>query len=432
MTTVLGLAEIGIFKTSWDELAIARVSKLVAGSMVRDGNGGVRIEPTAELRAETQRVPGMKFAAFDAKDKAPLPGSSLELTVALKNIVGVSPSHTHILLPGDPGVTPLGFMEPKATPFGLVHIAVYRQKFRWDDLFHSIEADFEWLAVYLVAAIIGSAATAWFAVRRGLAPLHKLVGDVARIDMDTLDRRLAPAGVPAEIEPLVGAMNDALDRLAVGAARQRRFAANAAHELRTPVAILIARLDAPEEVGFRADLKRDARRIQNIVEQLLAASRLSERRFEFDEDVDLVALGRVAAADAALVAVRNNRQISFEAPDGPIVARANRTALKSVIVNLIDNAVRAEPEGGAVVVRIGADRIVEVIDHGEGVAACDREMIFEPFWRKTDVKPGAGLGLAIAKELMDMHDGRIWVEETPGGGATFRISLPGPSTVTGK
>ena len=107
-----------------------------------------------------------------------------------------------------------------------------------------------------------------------------------------------------------------------------------------------------------------------------------------------------------------------------MVIRGSEFALQSVIANLVDNALRAEPAGGTVNLRVGADAIVEVIDHGEGVAEMDRELIFEAFWRKSEQTPGAGLGLAIAKELMGALGGRIWVEETPGGGATFKLSFP--------
>ena len=95
--------------------------------------------------------------------------------------------------------------------------------------------------------------------------------------------------------------------------------------------------------------------------------------------------------------------------------------MASIISNLIDNALRAEPAGGAVIVRVGSDATVAVIDHGEGIAESDRTLIFEPFWRKTEATPGSGLGLAIAKELVEALGGRIWIEETPGGGATFKL-----------
>ena len=112
-----------------------------------------------------------------------------------------------------------------------------------------------------------------------------------------------------------------------------------------------------------------------------------------------------------------------EAAPVPVIVRGTEYALKSVIANLINNALRAEPEGGTVVVRVRADAGVDVVDHGEGIEEADRELIFEPFWRKSEATPGTGLGLAIAKELTEALGGRIWVEETPGGGATFKLSF---------
>jgi signal transduction histidine kinase len=119
-----------------------------------------------------------------------------------------------------------------------------------------------------------------------------------------------------------------------------------------------------------------------------------------------------------------DRFIDFESGGAPVIVRGNRRAIESVVANLIDNALRAEPAGGTVIARVLADAGVEVIDHGAGVAECDRELIFEPFWRKSEATPGTGLGLSIARELMEAHHGRILVEATPGGGATFEIWFP--------
>lgn len=98
-------------------------------------------------------------------------------------------------------------------------------------------------------------------------------------------------------------------------------------------------------------------------------------------------------------------------------------AIKAVIANLIDNSLRAEPEGGVVLIRVNDNAIVEVIDHDQGIEERDRETIFEPFWRKSEITPGAGPCLAIAREVVSKHGRRLWVEETPGGGATFKVSL---------
>ena len=423
ITIGLGIAGVEIFKTSWDELAATRTSRLVIASLVRGEDGLIQIEPVPELRAEIHRAPGMKFAAFDTTRKEPIAGSSPELTAVMVSVIGISPTHTHLLLPGDPGTTPLGFMEPRWTRFGRLHIAVYRQKFRWDDIFHAIGADFQWLAAYLIAAILMSAATAWVAVRRGLTPLRAVADEAAHIDMNSLHQRLPSVGVPAEITPLVGAMNDALARLDASAMRMRRYTANAAHELRTPLAIMRARLEDTEEPTFKSDLMRDASQLQAIVEQMLIAARLTEHQAALDSEVDLVKTIRRVVSDYLPLAIECDRKIEFEAGAARIVTRGNQRAIECVVANLIDNALRAEPTAGTVLVRVGGDATVEVIDHGEGVAPSDREMIFEPFWRKSETTPGTGLGLAIAKELMDKLQGRIWIDETPGGGATFKMSF---------
>lgn len=423
MTLGLGMAGVELFATTWDELAKARAEKQVVASVALGADGSAVLAPTPELQTELERAPKMKIAAFDT-DKRPLSGSSPELVAILRGLIGISPTHVHFILPGDESATPLGLMEPKWTPYGRIHIAVYGQKFRWDDLFDALQREFRWLNIYVVMAVSLSTATAWFAMRRGLRPLLAVADEAARVDMDSLDQRLTSTTVPTEIRPLVRAMNEALERLDLGTARQRRFTANAAHELRTPVAVLTARLDAPEEASFKNDLKRDAHRIKYIVEQLLATLRAGEQPALLEERVDLGAVTRAVVDDAALLAIRDNKQIEFIGPPVTVDVRGNGSAIAAVVGNLIDNALRAEPEAGEIVVRVDDAAIVSVADHGPGVPREERDMIFEPFWRKSEATPGAGLGLAIAKDLVEKHRGRIWVEATPGGGATFKVWFP--------
>lgn len=119
----------------------------------------------------------------------------------------------------------------------------------------------------------------------------------------------------------------------------------------------------------------------------------------------------------------NRRNIEFEGPPCAVMARGDCRALESVVANLIDNALHAEPEGGAIIVPVTTNASLQVIDHGAGVAESDRELIFEPFWRKREARPGTGLGLAIVKEIVELHGGRMSTETTLGGGATFKVSL---------
>ncbi len=417
------MAGIGNYVTSWDAFAVLRAERQVIASLASDGEGSVRIEPTEELLADLRRAPRMRFAVFD-KAKQALPGSDPELTSFLAPVVGISPRNTLFALPEDDGFAPEGYMEPTQTPFGRLHVAVHGQKFRWGDIFDVWAFHFQRLAAFLTMAIVLSALTAWFAVRNGLMPLRRVAQEATLIDMDTLGNRLTLSAVPSEATPLVRAINQALERLDVGARRQRLFTANAAHELRTPVAILAARLNAPREANFENQLKRDVWRISHVIQQLLAEARAEEQTLPLEEIVDVAEVAQSMVDDAALLAVRDGREIEYLGPSDGVLVRGNKGAIEAVVANLIDNALRAEPEGGAVAIGVGEDATIAVIDHGPGVAEGDRLTIFEPFWRKNEGATGAGLGLAIAKELIAKLKGKIWVEDTPGGGATFKVSLP--------
>lgn len=143
-----------------------------------------------------------------------------------------------------------------------------------------------------------------------------------------------------------------------------------------------------------------------------------------DEKVDLGKVILEMILDYMPLAIENRRLIELDCASEPIMVRGNRRAIESIVANLIDNALRAEPDDGVALLRVDADATVEVIDHGEGVAWEDRENIFEPFWRKSEAKTsGTGLGLSIVKDMMKHLDGSVWVEETPGGGATFKLSF---------
>jgi two-component system, OmpR family, sensor kinase len=423
VTVGVGLMGVEVFATSLDEVATIRAKKQVVKSLVANAVGEIEIRPTPDLRDELTRAPNMKFAAFKSTNLQPIAGSSPQLVSVLRPLIEISPTHVHFVLPGDPSAIRAGLMEPQWTPFGRVHIAVYGQKFRWTDIFHAAQEDMRWLLLYLSMVILMSTGAAWIAVRWGLIPLRNVANQAMQIDMDSLHQRIIVDGMSQEIVPLVDAINGALARLDAGVGRHRRFLANAAHELRTPVMVLGARLDAPEEPTFKTGIRNDYRRIRNIVEQLLSSIRLGEKSGKSDEPIDLCSTARSVIADAALLAVRTHRQIVLEAPSFPVMIKGNRHAIESVIVNLVDNAVRAEPEGGTIIVRVDKTGLLEVVDHGDGVEEKDREQIFEPFWRKNHSGAGTGLGLAIAKELIEALEGRIWVEDTPNGGATFKISF---------
>lgn len=426
-TSLLGAAGvIGAYENWFDEFyGYFYIRDLVGQSIVRDADGALHIEPGAELRREAEQTPTLRFAVFETMRSPALRGSFADMSAALAGVTSVEARGMDFFFVSDAGRRTAASVWRWKTPVGPLYIASGGMAFRWKNVFYAFRNEFVSQSLYLAAVFSVSAAAVWLAVRRSLAPLRRAAEAAERIDLDSLGQGLRIDDAPIEIRPLVDAVNRALMRLDASVARMRRYTANAAHELRTPVAILRARLENPEERGFRIDLQRDTRRIQTIIEQMLVAARLTEGQAPEDQDVDLSATARGIVADYSPLIFKAGRRIAFEAPDAPVRLRSNRMAIECIIANLIDNALRAEPEGGTVLVRVDADRSVSVIDHGEGVAEKDRELIFEPFCRRNEAGSGIGLGLAIVKELIDKLGGRIFVETTPGGGATFALSLPG-------
>jgi signal transduction histidine kinase len=424
-TALAGFGIIGAFDYWLDDYhGYYRIRDALIDSVRRGPDGALTLQPNEQLRAESQRSPGLRFAVFESMRRPALPGSSPDLAAALADVASVEIRGADFFFVSDSGYKTASSTWRWKTPFGPLYFATGGARFHWTDIFYSFRNEIVSQGLYLGVVFSVSAAVAWLAVRRSLAPLRRVAEAAERIDLDSLGQGLRADEAPIEVRPLVEAVNRALTRLDASVARMRRYTANAAHELRTPVAILRARLENPEERGFRIDLQRDARRIQTIIEQMLVAARLTEGQAPKDQELDLGATVRRIVADYSPLIFKAGRRIAFEAADAPVLLRSNRLAIECIVANLIDNALRAEPEGGTVLVRVGSDGTVAVSDHGDGVAESERGLIFEPFWRRNDSAPGTGLGLAIAKELVDKLGGRLFVEETPGGGATFELRLP--------
>jgi len=261
-------------------------------------------------------------------------------------------------------------------------------------------------------------------VRWTLLPLRRLSEQAAAIGGTPSGMRLEARRVPREILPLVSAVNGALAKVEEVIDRQRRFAANAAHELRTPLAIISQRVDAMEVGGVQAKrLRGDVGRMARIVDQLLAAARLDTDDVGAIEPVDLVVLTRELLADLDALARGEGKEVALNVPETPVLVRGNALELTGCLRNLIENGLRFTAPNTEVTVSIAADGVVQVRDHGPGVPLADRDRIFEPFWRGSG-SSGAGLGLAIVAETLARHGGKISVADAPGGGAEFRIEMP--------
>jgi two-component system sensor histidine kinase TctE len=266
---------------------------------------------------------------------------------------------------------------------------------------------------------------ALWTVRTSLRPVTRAAEQANLIDVGRASTRLETA-VPAEIRPLVDAVNNALDRLDLGFAEQRRFTANAAHELRTPLAVLRARLDALEDRGTADAIRADVERMSRIIEQLLAVSRLDSRLPIAKDPVDLAEVAGDVVARLAPLAVASGKQLSLQAPDKPVRVVGNAEMLAAAARNLVENALRYTPRGQTVNVVVESEGGVrlEVHDAGPGVTPDAQQHMFERFWRGQDRGGGAGLGLAIVQEVAVQHGGKVEVARSAMGGALFRLILP--------
>jgi signal transduction histidine kinase len=310
------------------------------------------------------------------------------------------------------------------------------------------QSQFQWVTfafvgfgiVAFILVTIGSIAL----VRYSLAPVTAIAGTAAEISAADLSQRLPVRFGRDELGHLAMTFNALLDRLETAfadreeaLAHQRRFVADASHELRTPLTSIMGYTRMLRDWGLRdpavsteavARMEAEATRMQSLVEGLLHLARGDEAGETTRSAADLgpLVLDAVAGASAG-----GPRDIGFDLrlPDTPVVALFDREAIRQVLAILLDNAVTFSPDNGTIAVsltRNGNDALVTVTDAGPGIAPEHQDRIFERFYRvdASRTSRGAGLGLAIAKDIVERHGGTIAVESVPGHGATFTVRLP--------
>jgi signal transduction histidine kinase len=290
-----------------------------------------------------------------------------------------------------------------------------------ESVFEEFLTDGMWLQVPFLLIVLGVSV---FIVKRALGPLMRVSKLAESIGPANADVRLPTAEVPREVLPLVRAMNSALDRLEQGLKRQREFNANAAHQLRTPLAVLMANIDTLGDTTTASKLRTDVEHMSRIVSQLLLVARLETLSIKLDEVVELNSAAADIAAGLAPLALASSKTIELIRSDQSIFVRSSTFALREALGNLIENAISHTPAGTMVRLRITSEPSIEVIDSGPGVPAEQRARIFERFWRGDLSKGGAGLGLAIVDRIMKALHGSVTVGDGPDGGAKFALHFP--------
>ncbi|WP_321475289.1 ATP-binding protein [uncultured Paludibaculum sp.] len=293
------------------------------------------------------------------------------------------------------------------------------------------------LAVGVGIFLLGLAGGGWVAAR-AIRPIQVISTTAQKISAGDLSQRIDVADTESELGQLAGVLNTTFARLDASFAQQARFTADASHELRTPVTVILTQAQAcltrersPEE--YRETLEaceRAAQRMRRLTQSLLELARLDAgeepmRRERFD-------LGRVARESVELIApLAGQRGIALETDLALAECLGDAEHIGRVVTNLLSNAIHYNCAGGTVTVAVrmeGDSGLLQVTDTGAGMSEEDQHHVFERFYRVDKSRARAegrtGLGLAISKAIVDAHDGSIRVESTPGQGSTFSVRLP--------
>jgi signal transduction histidine kinase len=229
--------------------------------------------------------------------------------------------------------------------------------------------------------------------------------------------------VPVELKPLVSALNRAFDEINEYIQRQRRFLGNAAHQLRTPLTLLRAKIEDVTEPALKAELVRDVRRLTSLVSAMLDLARLQNHTIE-KRPIDLGALTREVLADFSPSALDAGIELSLEqVPRGSVVVLGVEAAVRSALANLVGNAL-IHARGAARIVANLACGSVSISDDGAGISPISQLNTIEPFQTGGTAKEGHGLGLSIIQEIMTAHAGTLTITSTPGRGTTVCLRFP--------
>ena len=283
-----------------------------------------------------------------------------------------------------------------------------------------------------VGILVVAGAFIWFAVTSSLSSLGEIAARLGGYDPDGLLPLRDVQNAPSEVKPLMFAINGLIQRLSGARGAQQRFIANAAHQLRTPLATLQVQTERalretnPERHGEALmHVLKAVTRMRRLTQQLLTLTRSdpSAASMLVMADVDLAKLARDELERWVDAAVQHKIDLGYDGPESGAAVRGERQLLRELIGNLVDNAIRYGRAGGQVTLGVQANpTTIFVEDDGPGIAAGEREQVLEPFYRSPpSVGDGCGLGLTIAREIAARHGARLQIVDRVRKGARIEV-----------
>lgn len=274
---------------------------------------------------------------------------------------------------------------------------------------------------------------AYFVARDALRPLTRVARQASELGHAVAaGRPFAPihnTELAQEFDDVVAGVNTMLAKLERSLTLQREFTSDVAHQLRTPLAVLALEVSALPPGEARDRIKHELDELADLVNQLLRFAQAEDAMARQRDAVDIAASARKVCEDLAGPAFEEEKQIEFDAPEDGVVVSGHSALIDAAIRNIVDNAIKLSPPRATVSVSVDSGRRIVVEDRGPGVLDADKELIFERFWRAEGGRgPGSGIGLALVRRIAVLHGGDVRVEDRPGGGARFVMTLgPPPS-----
>ncbi len=421
-----------------DEFLRRQAAELVDGLVAIEGRPLQLRLSNEDLAIYTERRDGYMFVIEDSQGKILLESTPMARAY-MAPAIGSHPTRPTMLdTTTRDGRSDALYMltRPVETPRGTFYLTVAQNRTIDDYLMDTAGRDiFRSLLTVLVPMGLVALALGFMALRQGLQPLYRLSGKVK--NLNALQGETLPLDtIPREIRPLAESFNGLLMQLTRTLEAQKGLTADTAHQLKTPLAVLQARLEQLPAFEGKELLQSDVARMSRLVRQLLHYAVLSQHNANLTA-TNLTELSRHVVGSLVPLARKARVDLSFEGPEKPLWANIDTSLLTEAISNLVDNAIRHSPapsgKGKLAMVEVVTlatkeGPVVEVRDRGPGIPASEQALVFTRFWQGPDVPTaghhgGAGLGLALVAEIMRQHGGKASVHPREGGGSIFRLTL---------